>query len=70
MQTFTGSFSSSLCESVFDFVDWLRAYPLSRGFQPEEIPVAMFSQRLIGIMAHYREAMRKSPFCQNLPSGY
>lgn len=30
---------------------------IALGFQPEEIPVAMFSQRLIGVMAHYRESM-------------
>ncbi|THW77562.1 hypothetical protein D6D17_10327 [Aureobasidium pullulans] len=35
---------------------------IALGFQPEEIPVAMFSQRLIGVMAHYRESMRKSVF--------
>lgn len=31
---------------------------LDRGFQPEEIPLAMLSHRLVGIMAHYRECMR------------
>nr|ASK38711.1 citrate synthase-like protein [Paecilomyces divaricatus] len=30
------------------------------GFQPEEIPVAMVAQRLVGILAHYRESMLKN----------
>ncbi|OCL04763.1 citrate synthase, partial [Glonium stellatum] len=30
------------------------------GFQPEEILVAMVAQRLMGIMAHWREPMRKT----------
>ena len=36
----------------------MAAYLLFRsGFQPEEIPVAMFVQRLVGVMAHWRESM-------------
>ncbi|OKL57051.1 hypothetical protein UA08_07374 [Talaromyces atroroseus] len=27
------------------------------GFTPEEIPIAMLAQRIVGIMAHYRESM-------------
>lgn len=30
------------------------------GFEPDMIPAAMLAQRIIGIMAHWREYMRES----------
>ena len=37
-----------------------------RGFEPEMIPAAMLAQRIMGIMAHWREYMREFK-CSQFP---
>ena len=39
----------------------------SRGFEPDIIPAAMLTQRIMGIMAHWREYTREYEYS---PSGH